>query len=131
MINLPDGETHRVQLAFREDIAADTIVKMLNEIEPDEIFVSEYGITCLFSADNEILHYIDDRYGYAICMECDMDQKTESKSVWRLRDSETRILPVTRHGNSLTVNITQICNVLGISQGDNVRVTIETEEVIE
>ena len=132
-MRIPEGEVHRVQVAFREDIAICTLNRFCSEFETELEYDEDFGIICTFSATDEMMEYFEDIYGcYATQYECDIDQKVDGKpSEWRAAVSETRLLPVTRHGNSLTLNITQMCKAIDVGYGDIVRVTLEPEERID
>ena len=126
-IEIPEGETHRVLFSFREEICIGFIQKFCEEFEPEEIYNDEYGLTFLFNLDKDATEYIDMMgYDFAFSMICDMDQKSEGEAVWRAKETETRVLPIIRCGNSLAINVTPICKNMGLNQGDNVKVTIES-----
>jgi len=126
-INIPEGETHRVAFSFREEIAIGFIQHFCEEFDPLEIYNDEYGLTFLFNLDSDAAEYIDMMgYDFAFAMICDMDQKSEEEAVWRAKETETRVLPIIRCGNSLAINVTPICKNLGLNQGDNVKVTVES-----
>lgn len=127
-MNIPKGEVHEIMVTFREDIAVGTMTKFCSEFDPRLEYTEEFGIECYFDADDDAMEYFDQVYGcYAISITCDMDQKGGESSFKQTR-KETRTLPVTRHGNSLTVNVTPMCKNLGVSQGDSVKTTLETVE---
>lgn len=128
-ITIPEGEVHEIMVTFRDDISVGTMTKFCSEFDVRLEYTAEFGIECFFDVDDKAMEYFEDQYGcYATSMECDMDQKVDGKSSFKQTMKETRTLPITRHGNSLTVNVTPMCRNLGVSQGDNVKTTLEAIE---
>ncbi len=127
-ITIPNGEVHGIMIAFREDISIGTLHKFCAEFNPEIEIDEDYGLLFTFNVDDETMDYFYQMYGcYATSFECDTDQKPNGiKPSLNQSRKETRTLPITKHGNSLTLNVTPMCKNLGVSQGDSVKTTLET-----
>lgn len=129
-MTIPEGETHKVLIAFREEISIGFFLEFCHDMNPTNMeYRDDYGIVATIEADDNAMAYIDDRYDHAISMMCDIEQKVNGEPMtWRVNESETRVLPIIRCGNSLAINVTPVCALLGLDKGDMVKVKIEKLE---
>lgn len=74
-MTIPESQTHRILIGFRAEISIGFFLEFCYDYNPLSIEIEEnQGLVCTVQVDNNALSYIQDYYGFAIEMMCDLEQ---------------------------------------------------------